>query len=111
MPDEETHSMLAVVTTGIGDYDKLVINEVPIPILAQGEVLLKVLAAGVNNTDINTRLGWYSSSVSTGTKEAAFPSPESKNTVAGMEQLHFRSYKALIAVAELSRWPTAQMQQ
>ena len=78
MPDEETHSMLAVVTTGIGDYDKLVINEVPIPILAQGEVLLKVLAAGVNNTDINTRLGWYSSSVSTGTKEAAFPSPESK---------------------------------
>ena len=70
--------MLAVVTTGIGDYDKLMFTEVAVPKLAQGEVLLQVLAAGVNNTDINTRLGWYSSSVTTGTKEAAFPSPETK---------------------------------
>ena len=50
--------MLAVVTTGIGDYDKLKFTEVAVPKLAKSEVLLKVLAAGVNNTDINTRLGW-----------------------------------------------------
>jgi NADPH:quinone reductase-like Zn-dependent oxidoreductase len=32
-------------------------------------VLLKVLAAGVNNTEINTRLGWYSASVDSGTEQ------------------------------------------
>ena len=37
------------------------------PVLKSGEVLLQVLAAGVNNTEINTRLGWYSTSVVTGT--------------------------------------------
>ena len=64
-------TMMAVVTTGNGGYDKLVYCEVPIPELAPGEVLLQVLAAGVNNTEINTRLGWYSSSVATGTEDAA----------------------------------------
>jgi alcohol dehydrogenase len=33
--------------------------------------LLQVLAAGVNNTEINTRLGWYSSSVTTATEAFA----------------------------------------
>jgi NADPH:quinone reductase-like Zn-dependent oxidoreductase len=59
--------MKAVVTTGNGGYDKLVYRDVPKPVLGSGEVLLQVLAAGVNNTEINTRLGWYSSSVVTGT--------------------------------------------
>jgi NADPH:quinone reductase-like Zn-dependent oxidoreductase len=50
----------AVVTTGTGGFDKLQYREVPLPELGAGEVLIKVLAAGVNNTEINTRLGWYS---------------------------------------------------
>jgi NADPH:quinone reductase-like Zn-dependent oxidoreductase len=50
----------AVVTTGNGGFDKLHYREVPLPELGAGEVLIKVLAAGVNNTEINTRLGWYS---------------------------------------------------
>jgi hypothetical protein len=54
-------TMKAVVTTGNGGYDRLVWREVPVPEIGPGEVLLRVLAAGVNNTDINTRLGWYSS--------------------------------------------------
>ena len=61
--------MKAVVTTGNGGYDKLDYRDVPIPIPGPGEVLLKVLAAGVNNTEINTRLGWYSSSVTSGTEQ------------------------------------------
>ncbi len=52
--------MKAVVTTGNGGFDKLHYHEVPLPELGTGEVLIKVLAAGVNNTEINTRLGWYS---------------------------------------------------
>ena len=59
--------MKAVVTTGNGGYDKLEYRDVPMPVLESGEVLLQVLAAGVNNTEINTRLGWYSTSVVTGT--------------------------------------------
>ena len=35
------------------------------------EVLVQVRAAGMNNTDINTRLGWYSSSVKKSTQDAA----------------------------------------
>ena len=69
--DEGKQTMKAVVTTGNGGYDKLEYRDVPIPVLSPGEVLLQVLAAGVNNTEINTRLGWYSSSVSDSTEKAA----------------------------------------
>jgi NADPH:quinone reductase-like Zn-dependent oxidoreductase len=64
-------TMKAVVTTGTGGYDKLVYRDVPVPVAGPGEVLVRVLAAGVNNTEINTRLGWYSASVTTGTDSAA----------------------------------------
>ncbi len=64
-------TMKAVVTTGNGGYDRLVYRDVPLPRLAAGEVLVQVLAAGVNNTEINTRLGWYSESVRTDTASAA----------------------------------------
>ncbi len=60
-------TMMAVVTTGTGGYDKLEYCEVPLPQPGPGEVLVRVLAAGVNNTEINTRLGWYSASVTDGT--------------------------------------------
>jgi NADPH:quinone reductase-like Zn-dependent oxidoreductase len=63
--------MKAVVTAGNGGYDKLQCRVVRLPTLEPGEVLLQVLAAGVNNTEINTRIGWYSSSVTTGTADAA----------------------------------------
>ncbi|MDI4638448.1 MULTISPECIES: alcohol dehydrogenase family protein [Halomonadaceae] len=63
--------MKAVVTTGAGEYDKLDYREVPVPTPGPGEVLIKVLAAGINNTEINTRLGWYSSSVTASTDAMA----------------------------------------
>ena len=46
-------TMMAVVTTGNGGYDKLEYRNVPVPKLQAGEVLIEVLAAGVNNTEIN----------------------------------------------------------
>ena len=64
-------TMKAVVTTGNGGYERLVWRDVPMPVVGPGEVLLEVLAAGVNNTEINTRLGWYSESVTTETNAAA----------------------------------------
>ena len=38
-------------------------TDVPTPVPGNGELLIKVAAAGVNNTDINTRIGWYSKQV------------------------------------------------
>ncbi|WP_231738215.1 zinc-binding dehydrogenase [Kocuria rosea] len=64
-------TMVAVVTTGVGGCDRLVLSRVPTPEPGEGEVLVQVLAAGVNNTEINTRLGWYSSSVTAGTDDAS----------------------------------------
>jgi NADPH:quinone reductase-like Zn-dependent oxidoreductase len=64
-------SMIAVVTAGTGGYDRLQYTQVPIPSPGPGEVLLSVLAAGVNNTDINTRVGWYAESVKEGTDASA----------------------------------------
>ena len=54
-----TRTMIAAVTLGNGGFEMIEISRYPwIP--AAGEVRLKVLAAGMNNTEINTRLGWYS---------------------------------------------------
>lgn len=53
--------MKGVVLTGHGGPDKLQWREdLPTPEPGCGEVRLRVLAAAVNNTDINTRLAWYS---------------------------------------------------
>lgn len=62
-------TMMAVVTTGVGGYDRLSYTRRATPEPKPGEVLVKVLAAGVNNTEINTRLGWYSDSVRDGTND------------------------------------------
>jgi NADPH:quinone reductase-like Zn-dependent oxidoreductase len=60
--------MKAVVTLANGGYEVLSYQDVPIPKPNADEVLVQVLAAGVNNTEINTRLGWYSSKVTEGTE-------------------------------------------
>lgn len=73
-PSQKT--MMAVVTTANGGFDKLDYREVPIPELQTGEVLIQVLAAGINNTEINTRLGWYSDSVTAATDDTAIQAEE-----------------------------------
>jgi NADPH:quinone reductase-like Zn-dependent oxidoreductase len=63
--------MTAVHLTGHGGYDKLVLREdLPVPKPGPQEVLIEVGACGMNNTDINTRVGWYSKSVRTATADA-----------------------------------------
>jgi len=57
-------TMAAVVLTGHGGFDRLEYRtDVPVPRPKSGEVLIRVGAAGVNNTDINTRIGWYSKTI------------------------------------------------
>jgi len=51
-------TMHAVVLTGHGGLDKLEYRtDVIVPVPQANEVLVRVAAAGVNNTDINTRIG------------------------------------------------------
>jgi NADPH:quinone reductase-like Zn-dependent oxidoreductase len=71
-------TMSAVLLTGHGDDDVLDYRtDVPVPLPRANEVLIRVGAAGINNTDINTRLGWYAADGADGgawTGEAlAFP--------------------------------------
>lgn len=61
-------TMHAVYLTGHGGFEKLSYQEnAAVPKPGADEVLIRVGAAGVNNTDINTRVGWYSKAVTEGT--------------------------------------------
>ncbi|PWQ93478.1 alcohol dehydrogenase family protein [Leucothrix arctica] len=72
-------SMKAVVTLANGGYEMLSYQDVAIPTPNDDEVLVQVLAAGVNNTEINTRLGWYSSKVTEGTEALGSNDAEQEN--------------------------------
>ena len=63
-------TMHAVMLTGHGGIDMLVYKtDVEVPLLKSDDVLIRVKASGVNNTDINTRIGWYSKSVTSDTNK------------------------------------------
>ena len=54
-------TMRGVWLTGHGGPEKLELhNDIPVPNPGSRDVLIRVAAAGVNNTDINTRTAWYS---------------------------------------------------
>ncbi len=62
------NTMTAVVLTGHGGFDKLEYrHDVPVPVPGPIEVLIQIGAAGINNTDINTRIAWYSKNVKSDT--------------------------------------------
>jgi NADPH:quinone reductase-like Zn-dependent oxidoreductase len=53
--------MNAILMKANGDYDKLeYVTNYKTPTPKENEVLIEVKAAGINNTDINTRIAWYS---------------------------------------------------
>ena len=59
-----TTTMSAVILMGHGGPEQLVYREdYPKPIAGPGEVLVRVSACGLNNTDVNTRTAWYSKEV------------------------------------------------
>jgi len=66
-------TMKAMVTMGHGDLNQMVLHtDWPRPEPASNEVLIKVGACGLNNTDVNTRSGWYSKTVNDATTGGAF---------------------------------------
>ncbi len=76
----EGRTMRAVVLTGHGDLDRLVYHEDwPRPEAGPDEVLIRVAACGLNNTDVNTRTAWYSKGVSDATTGGALDEAEDED--------------------------------
>ncbi len=66
-------TMRAMVTVGHGGLEQMKLYEDwPRPEPDAGEVLIRVRACGLNNTDVNTRSGWYSKKVNDATTGDAF---------------------------------------
>ncbi len=64
--------MRAILLLGHGGFDQLEYrDDVRTPNPASGEVLIQIGAASINNTDVNTRIGWYSKSVPGAPRQAA----------------------------------------
>ncbi|HSB87722.1 MAG TPA: zinc-binding dehydrogenase [Ilumatobacteraceae bacterium] len=62
-PNALPATMTGVVLTGHGGFECLQYrDDLPTPRPGRGEVVINVHAAGINNTDINTRTGWYNPS-------------------------------------------------
>jgi NADPH:quinone reductase-like Zn-dependent oxidoreductase len=84
------NTMRAFVLTGHGDMDQLVFHENwPVPKPEQGEVLIKVHACGLNNTDVNTRTAWYSKAVNENTTGGAFDSADDEDATWGGAPITF----------------------
>lgn len=65
---EIPQKMKGVYLTGFGGFGKLTYRtDIDVPLPKKDEVLVKISAAAINNTDINTRIGWYSKNVKTAT--------------------------------------------
>ncbi len=79
-------TMRAVVLKRHGGLDALEFEAAwPVPTPGPDQVLIKVLATGMNNTDVNTRAGWYSKSVTEATTGDAYDTldGEADNTWGG----------------------------
>ena len=90
MTAELPATMRAMVTEGHGGVDKIVLHENwPRPEPAVGEVLIRVGACGLNNTDVNTRSGWYSKAVSDATTGDAFETVNTEDPTWGGKPIVF----------------------
>lgn len=83
-------TMKAIVLTGHGGFEKLEYHEDwPTPTAGPKEVLVKVHACGMNNTDVNTRSGWYSKAVTEATTGDAYSSVDEQDPTWGAAPLTF----------------------
>ena len=83
-------TMRAALLLGNGGPEMLEVrDDVPVPEPGAGDVLLRVHACGMNNTDINTRVGWYSRSVTGGTSGEGFEESKTDDATWGRGGLAF----------------------
>lgn len=83
-------TMRAALLLGNGGPEMLEVrDDVPVPTVTDGEVLIRVHACGMNNTDINTRVGWYSKSVTGATSGDGFEESKTDDATWGRGGLAF----------------------
>lgn len=83
-------TMKAMVLTGHGDLDAYEWHDDwPVPVPGPMEVLIKVAACGLNNTDVNTRTGWYSKAVSEATTGGAYAEVDAEDPTWGGAPITF----------------------
>ncbi len=83
-------TMRAFVLTGHGDFDRLQYrDDWPVPQCGADQVLIKVHACGLNNTDVNTRTGWYSKGVTSNTTGGTLEDASGEDATWGGKPLEF----------------------
>ena len=83
-------TMRAMVTMGHGDIDQMVLHtDWPRPEPAPDQVLVRVGACGLNNTDVNTRSGWYSKAVTEATTGGAYNTVNDEDPTWGAAPISF----------------------
>jgi len=99
-------TMRAMVLTGHGDMDKLEWHDDwPVPEIAEGEVLIKVLACGLNNTDVNTRTAWYSKGTQESTTGGALEGADEEDATWGGAPITFPRIQGADVVGEVVAGP------
>ncbi|MCY3649681.1 MAG: alcohol dehydrogenase family protein [Acidimicrobiaceae bacterium] len=82
--------MRAAVLLGTGGPEMLEVrDDVPVPSPGPRDVLVRVAACGMNNTDVNTRVGWYSRSVTSATSSQGFAEADPTDSAWGRGGLSF----------------------
>ena len=91
--------MQAMVLTGHGDLDAYAWHEDwPTPTPGPDDVLIRVAACGLNNTDVNTRSGWYSKAVDDATTGGAYDAVDDDDPTWGGRPLTFPRIQGADAV-------------
>lgn len=94
--------MKAVVLTGHGGLEALQYRtDWPTPSPGENEVLIEVSACGLNNTDVNTRSGWYSKTVSEATTGGAYAQVDAADPTWGGRPVTFPRIQGADAVGRV----------
>ena len=94
--------MRAAVLVGHGGPEMLQVRgDVPVPVPKPDEVLIAVSACGVNNTDINTRVGWYSKSVTSATSGEGYNTSVTDDSTWGGSGVRFPRIQGADVVGEV----------
>ncbi len=100
MPLPDT--MQAYVLHHHGDMDALHLHEDwPVPVPGPDEVLIRVGACGLNNTDVNTRVGWYSRAVRAATSGDGYEKVDAEDPSWGGAPLAFPRIQGADAVGQV----------
>ncbi|MEX0284981.1 MAG: alcohol dehydrogenase family protein [Paracoccaceae bacterium] len=95
-------TMKAMVLMGHGDLDAYEWHEEwPVPQPGPRDVIIQVGACGLNNTDVNTRSGWYSKDVSEATTGGAYDSVNDEDPTWGGRPITFPRIQGADAVGRV----------